>query len=301
MLVGGFGLLAGALAEAAESPAFSPDGQWVAFRRRNQFMTISTDGGSPQPIGIAPMASRGLVWADDGLLVFGQANANVHDVSTSPDGKFIAMNAIPGSTGEDILVAPPDGRWLSYVSDESGRPEVYVRAFPGPGGQWQVSTDGGTEPVWARGGNELFYRHDREMMSVAVKLSPTFAPGGPVRLFEGSYAESHRSHPNDDVARDGQRFLMIKDQAMASLRGSIGLPASRVNRWRSLTDWTAALGRAKSARERGVRRVGLFVGVVGTADQRAGFDMREPEAECDALELAELVRVVVARHHRVVL
>ncbi len=71
---------------------------------------------------------------DQEVKVPAEANANAHDVSTSPDGKFIAMDAIPGSTGEDILVAPLDGRWLSFVSDESGRREVYVRAFPGPGG-----------------------------------------------------------------------------------------------------------------------------------------------------------------------
>ncbi len=174
------------------APVWSPDGSRIDYK--------AADGRLHQK----PSDSSG---ADQEVKVSAEANANAHDVSTSPDGKFIAMNAIPGSTGEDILVAPLDGRWLSYVSDESGRPEVYVRAFPGPGGQWQVSTDGGTEPVWARGGNELFYRHDREMMSVAVKLSPTFAPGGPVWLFEGSYAESHRSHPNYDGASSqaGQR------------------------------------------------------------------------------------------------
>ena len=113
-------------------------------------------------------------------------------------------------------VFSPDWRWVAYVSDESGRPEVYGQAFPGPCGKWQVSTDGGTEPVWARNGKELFYKHDREMMSLAVKSTPTFAPGSPVRLFEGNYAEGHRDHPNYDVSLDGRGLPMIKEETTGS-------------------------------------------------------------------------------------
>ena len=81
----------------------------------------------------------------------------------------------------------PDGRWLAYVSIESGRPEVYVQPYPGPGGKWQVSIDGGTEPVWSRNGRELFYRSGNRMMAVETTMQPSFSAGKPRMLFEGPY------------------------------------------------------------------------------------------------------------------
>ena len=69
----------------------------------------------------------------------------------------------------------PDGAWLAYVSDESGRSEVYVQPFPGPGAKYPVSTDGGTEPVWAPGGRELFLRNGDEMLVVEISSQPTFS------------------------------------------------------------------------------------------------------------------------------
>lgn len=107
--------------------------------------------------------------------------------SWSPDGKFLAYREAGAETGADIWILPlqgarkswpflqtkfneaeakfsPDGRWVAYSSDESGRPEVYVQPFPGPGGKWQISTDGGGAPEWARNGRELFY------VSLAGKL-----------------------------------------------------------------------------------------------------------------------------------
>ena len=109
-------------------------------------------------------------------------------------------------------VFSPDGRWIAYVSDESGIPEVYVQPFPGPGGKVQVSNEGGSEPRWARRGRELFYRHGREMMTVAFESTSTFVPKAPGKLFEGDFTEGHRGHPNYDVSADGQRFLMIRDE-----------------------------------------------------------------------------------------
>ena len=81
----------------------------------------------------------------------------------------------------------PDGRCLAYQSDESGRLEVYVRPYPGPGGKSQISTEGGTEPVWARSGRELFYRNGDKMMAAVVDTKPTFAAAKPKLLFEGHY------------------------------------------------------------------------------------------------------------------
>jgi serine/threonine-protein kinase len=104
----------------------------------------------------------------------------------------------------------PDGHFIAYNSDESGRAEVYVRPYPGPGGKWQISTDGGTEPVWNPKGRELFYRSGNKMMAVDVTTEPTFSVGKPKMLFEGAYIPTPRSFPDYDVSPDGERFLMLK-------------------------------------------------------------------------------------------
>ncbi len=104
----------------------------------------------------------------------------------------------------------PDGRWPVYISDESGRFEIYVQPYPGPGGKWQISTEGGTEPMWNPNGRELFYRSGDKMMAVDIATQPSFAAGKPRMLFEGQYQLSPVPAVNYDVSPDGQRFLMVK-------------------------------------------------------------------------------------------
>jgi eukaryotic-like serine/threonine-protein kinase len=99
----------------------------------------------------------------------------------------------------------PDGHWIAYQSNETGRSEIYVRAFPGPGGKSQVSTEGGTRPRWSRDGKHLFFRVGPRMFGAAVRPGPTFATAAPRLLFEGRYA------PPYDIAPDG-RFLMVRDE-----------------------------------------------------------------------------------------
>jgi len=108
-----------------------------------------------------------------------------------------------------------DGRWLAYTSNESARDEIYVRPFPGPGQKWQISTGGGSEPVWARDGRELFYRSGDQMMAVAVSTTPTFLSQKPRVLFEGEYA---RPDPltSYDVAPDGH-FVMVRGETQSAL------------------------------------------------------------------------------------
>jgi serine/threonine-protein kinase len=160
--------------------------------------------------------------------------------SSSPDGQLLAFIEVDPTTGFDILVlrmgdrkaqpflrtqfnesAPrfsPDGRWLAYISDESGRSETYVQPYPGPGSKWQISTEGGTEPVWNPNGRELFYRSGDKMIAVEVTTQPGFSAGKPKVLFEGQYVPTPSSFPNYDVSPDGQRFLMLKpsEQAQAA-------------------------------------------------------------------------------------
>jgi hypothetical protein len=100
----------------------------------------------------------------------------------------------------------PDGRWLAYASNESGRSEVYVTTFPKPGGKWQVSTNGGTVPVWGRDGKNLFFLSpDRKMMAVAVEGVDQFAAEAPKPLFDTHVAFGNQVR--FDVSPDG-RFLV---------------------------------------------------------------------------------------------
>ena len=127
----------------------------------------------------------------------------------------------PG-TPTPLLVSPrsernpevsPDGRWLAYESDESGRFEIYVRPFPSvDAGRWQISNTGGTRPAWARNGRELFYvSADAQMMAVSVSRDSgnAFTYGRPTALFSTSALYTGLSGRTYDVAADG-RFLLVK-------------------------------------------------------------------------------------------
>jgi hypothetical protein len=107
---------------------------------------------------------------------------------------------------ESWAVISPDGRWLAYVSDESGREEVYVQAYPGPGTRVQVSTDGGQGPVWAADGRRLFFRKAEKLMAAPVDSKSTFSVGAPKVLFEGRF-----EHAGHDYALSGGRFVFIKE------------------------------------------------------------------------------------------
>jgi len=104
----------------------------------------------------------------------------------------------------------PDGHWLAYVSNESDRLEVYVQPYPGPGGRWQISTEGGREPMWNPNGRELFYRNGNKMMAVEISTKPGFSAGKPRMLFDGEYVVGPATTSNYDVSPDGQRFLMVQ-------------------------------------------------------------------------------------------
>ncbi len=107
----------------------------------------------------------------------------------------------------------PDGRYIAYQSNESGQFQVYVRPFPKvDAGRWQVSTSGGTRPVWSRNGRELFYE-DLSGVLTAVPVQTTgstFTGGNPTKLLSTRYAAPGNQRPYD-VSADGQRFLVIKD------------------------------------------------------------------------------------------
>lgn len=114
----------------------------------------------------------------------------------------------------------PDGQWLVYTSDQSGRHEVYVRSFPEAERTLQISTDGGIEPAWSRDGREIFYRWRNEFYSVSLSRSGgSLTASGPVKLFEGNYGSVHavRSY---DIAPDG-RFILVKRPDDSALEAAI--------------------------------------------------------------------------------
>ena len=122
--------------------------------------------------------------------------------------------AIEGGLLPAVDPSPPRSRpeWLAYVSDESGRDEVYVRPYPiRPGEEYTISTSGGQGPVWSRDGRELFYQDGEQMMAVAVETGETFRPSEPEPLFAERYELPlpNSAAANYDVAEDG-RFLMMK-------------------------------------------------------------------------------------------
>ena len=117
----------------------------------------------------------------------------------------------------------PNGQWLAYESNESGRNEIYVRPFPNvEADRQQVSTNGGTQPLWARNGQELFYESMGTLMRVPVKTGATFERGTPEKVFDASpyLVRPPGAGPGRmyDVSADGQRFLMIKETSVADER-----------------------------------------------------------------------------------
>jgi len=112
----------------------------------------------------------------------------------------------------------PDGKWLAYSSDESGRYEIYVQAYPGSGGKYQISTEGGNEPVWNPNGKELFYLNANKIMAVKVVSQPTFSASEVRVLLEGLYTGTARGgeSPTYGVSPDGQRFLVHKQGGEAT-------------------------------------------------------------------------------------
>jgi hypothetical protein len=127
----------------------------------------------------------------------------------------------------------PDGHWIAYESDESGRFEIYVQSFPTPGGKWQITSEGGFQPQWRRDGRELYYlAPNRKLMAVATQQSPTFSASVPQPLFD---APISLNGINDSRARyvfmpDGQRVLVVathpESAASSAIRVVLNWPAS---------------------------------------------------------------------------
>jgi hypothetical protein len=147
------------------------------------------------------------------------------------DGRGAITWLVDGPFAELRPRLSPDGRWIAYQSDETGRFEVYVRPFPRTtSARWQVSTAGGVSPAWGREGREILYYVDDAVMRVPLGGGPTFRAGAPARLF-GLHLPGDRLGPTFDVSPDGRRFLIVKaddDDDEGATRG----PLLLVDHWR---------------------------------------------------------------------
>ncbi len=206
--------------EGADSwPVWSSDGQQVFFGSSraggNDLFSKPADGsGEAAQWTAGPARFPTSLSADGNFLIFNQIGETGHEIGMLrlDEGETEMILETPFNEHSAMLL--PDDLWLAYVSDESGRNEVNVRPFPALDRKWQVSTEGGTEPMWATpNGNELFYRSGDRMMAVDIRTDSDFTAGKPTLLFEGRYLSVHYTEPafaNYDVAPDGQRFLMLR-------------------------------------------------------------------------------------------
>jgi len=202
-------------------PMWLPDGRRVIYR-------------SPSGLRIQDAEGSG-----GGQLVTGTSDYD-YPVALAADGDTLVFMRSTQETSFDILalslrnpteIRPllktaayeggarlsPDGRWLVYVSNESGQNDVYLRALPALDRRWSISTQGGTQPLWNPSGKEIFYRSGDKMMAVEVTTTPQVTLSTPRVLFEQRYAYGAGiTMANYDVTQDGQRFIMVKDESGAA-------------------------------------------------------------------------------------
>ena len=207
------------------SSAWSPDSKWLIFQSGDSgeggMVRQPFDGSlPPERLTSTPNRQMPNSWSSDGqFLAFIEGTSSV-------TGTFdIGILPLEGEEPDYIVATPameccpkfsPDGKWIAYISDESGRIQVYVRPFRGPDVKRLISDEeeGGTQPVWSPDGTELFYLSGNKMMVASIQAKDqTLVAGKPRKLCEGSYV-SHSNPPGYqyyDISPDGKRFLMMKE------------------------------------------------------------------------------------------
>jgi Tol biopolymer transport system component len=201
---------------------WSPDGKLIAFGSdrfgpTNLFLQPADRSAEPQHLLKSDRIQMPIGFAPDGRLLFSEEvpkrGRDIHALSLDGSGRVESLVHSPGLDATAEVSA--DGRWLAYDSNESGQFEVYVRPYPDADrARWQVSVDGGRQPLWSRDRRELFYRDfSGAVMSVPVVLAPDFSSGQPVKTLGGSVYDGggpFMSARTYDLSLDGRRFLMLK-------------------------------------------------------------------------------------------
>ena len=203
-------------------PIWSPDGRNVVFgSNRNGTFDLyrkPADGSGSEELLLRSVDNkRPNAWSPDGRFILYSSTLNNGDLMVLPltgDRKPFAFLSTPFDERQGVF--SPDGKWVAYQSNESGPMEIYVRPFPGPGGQWQISTGGATSPRWRADGKELYYlAPDQKLMAASVTaLGATVIPGPSEALFQTSIPPA-TNRQQYDVARDG-RFLIDTELQEAS-------------------------------------------------------------------------------------
>ncbi len=194
--------------------AWMPDGERLVLDgsspRDRGLLVVTVNGSEPPQVFPNGVLAEWPVVAPDGSAVLFAINSRPGDYDiwrVALTGKSVAEPWLATPNSEWRPTFSADDRWVAYQSDDSGRTEIYVRAYFGSGGRQQVSTQGGDHPRWPRDGREIFFRSGRSLWSAAVRTSPLFIAGPPLKVFElpedilGDY----------DVAPDGQHFVMVQN------------------------------------------------------------------------------------------
>ena len=201
-------------------PTWSPSGKEITFRSSRQgnddMYSRPADGtGEPEFLAGTDLPERPNDWSPDGKYLLYRVDdpENGYDLwylkrKEASDG-FDSAPFLQTSFNEHSAKFSPRGRFVAYVSDQSGQDQVYVRPFPEGEGQWQVSAQGGRQPRWSRDGKELFYVENSTLMAVAVNTRPSFTTGATTRLFQDPNLRATQEH-RYDASPDGQRFVLVE-------------------------------------------------------------------------------------------
>ena len=220
---------------SSAAPAWTSDGRYLLFDARESspqtgIYRVAADGSAePQLIRPTPLSSHVTSAAGE------YASVMVNDPATSTNLWLLGLRdpyemrpfkRTSASEGQGTF--SPDGLWLAYASNESGRSEIYVEPVPGPGGRRQISSDGGEQPRWVRTGREIVYRNGTKMMTVPVQLQPAFQAGKAVELFDRKF-DRGGAVAGYDVTPDGQTFVMTRSERdnPTEIRVVMGWPASK--------------------------------------------------------------------------
>jgi serine/threonine protein kinase len=202
----------------ASRPTWTPDDKRIVFSRLRgataDLLIINSDGSAAAESLLTIPGSQifqAVFTPDSRTLIVRTTGNGGRDIwRVSLDSTLVPRPLLTSPPNEVGVSLSPDGRWMAYASDESGRQEVYVRAFPGMGARYPVSLEGGNEPVWSRKGDEIIYRNAGTFFSARVRTNPTFQVVSRTTLFSNIDYLQSTFEPGYDVSRDGQQLLVIR-------------------------------------------------------------------------------------------
>jgi len=201
-------------------PVWTPNSQRVVFDStregapHNLFWKAADGTGPVERLTTSPNGQGAYSFSPDGksLVHQGAGKSLFNLLVLSMDGESSSQPLLDSEFDERSAEISPSGRFIAFESNESGQSEIYVRTFPNvEEGKWQISRGGGVKPVWHPKEQELFYRNGSALEGVNIKTEPTFTQGSPEVLFTGNYLTKLLNRQYD-IAPDGQRFLMIKQE-----------------------------------------------------------------------------------------